>query len=1274
MKAESRKQKAEMGEGAFQWERESAGKPDALQTLARIRLGNSRSALFLLSAFCFLLSPTPCPAAEEVRHETQPGKMVVKEGDVNFRSSEKTEVPAAQPQPVGFGDALHTLQLSRATVRFIDWSELRMKELTRLEVQHPSQDRSTPGLMLHEGQIYVSERSRLGQAIVLKTPHVEGLPKGTEFLVSVDLQKGQTEVTMLDGEAQLRGPVDPQPVRVRSGEQGITVAGQPTQVRPILQAQNIVQWWIYYPGLLAPDEIGLSAAEQTQLAASLAAYRQGDLQEALKKYPNYPAPADPPTDARRCYLAGLFLAIGAVDRANALLGKADSNAPPALALHTMIRAVTIDFRKLTSTESGKQKAESGNVEWSPTTASEWLAVSYAHQATNNLRSALQAARKAVERAPTFGFAWARVGELEFSFGHTHSAREAAENAIHFSPRNAQAHALNGFLLAADNRIRDALVAFDQAIAIDPGLGNAWLGRGLCKRRITWSGTAFSLATNGGEGRGEGAGFTNSQIRNQKSEIRNSHDWLDDLQTAAILEPTRSLVRSYAGKAIGVAGDERLARQELAYAAKLDPNDPTPWLYSALENWQENRFNEGVGDLEHSIELNDNRALFRSRLLLDEDLAVRSSSLARIYQKASMPEVSLREAARAVSYDYANYSAHQFISDSFDALRDPTRFNLRYETVWFNELLLADLLSPVGGTPLSQHISQQEYSRLLEGNRIGLLSSFEYRSDGQFRELASQYGTIGNSGWSLDLDYQHNDGVRPNNGLDRIEWYSTLKQQLTAQDSVLLLTKYQDYHSGDNFQYFDPKAVTVTTNAVTGVRANTAYRPNFKFDEYQSPILLGGYHHEWQPGVHTLFLGGRLENDQRFSDTEVNEAVVVTNNQGRISSAYSIPFDANYRSQFEIYTAELTQIFQRHRQSLVFGARVQTGEFETTDRLNVSAIVNPGDAAFYPPAAAGVREPFRRLTGYGYYSVELVDNLLLTGGLAYDHLKLPENFRQPPIAPGTSEHDRVGPKAALVWNPIPEITLRGIFSRGLGGASFDESFRLEPTQLAGFNQSFRTIISESVAGSVAAPKYQVGAGALDVKLKTNTYLGLEAQLLDSDVAQQVGVFALSGDIPPAPAGVFSTPERLAYEERSIAATINQLISDEWSLGAQYRFSRSELRTSFPNIPAAVPSARQDVRAEMQRATLFALFNHPSGFFARAEAQWYHQNNWGYSPSLGSSDFYQCNALVGWHFHRNRGEISLGVLNLNDTDYRLNPLNLYAELPRERTFVTQLRFSF
>ena len=83
--------------------------------------------------------------------------------------------------------------------------------------------------------------------------------------------------------------------------------------------------------------------------------------------------------------------------------------------------------------------------------------------------------------------------------------------------------------------------------------------------------------------------------------------LEDLEIAAILEPTRSLARSYAGKAFGEIGYERLARKELDYAAKLDPSDPTPWLYSALLNRDGNRINEAVNDLEKSIELNTNRA-------------------------------------------------------------------------------------------------------------------------------------------------------------------------------------------------------------------------------------------------------------------------------------------------------------------------------------------------------------------------------------------------------------------------------------------------------------------------------------------------------------------------------------------------------------------------------------------------------------------------------------------------------------------------------------------
>ena len=111
--------------------------------------------------------------------------------------------------------------------------------------------------------------------------------------------------------------------------------------------------------------------------------------------------------------------------------------------------------------------------------------------------------------------------------------------------------------------------------------------------------------------------------------------------------------------------------------------------------------------------------------------------------------------------------------------------------------------PVGGGRLSQNVSQQEYSRLFEATAWARQLHPRPQRQQIRAELASQYGTFGGTSYSLDLDYQHNDGVRPNNDLNRIEWYTTIKQQITPQDTLLVLIKYQDYHSGDNFQYYDP---------------------------------------------------------------------------------------------------------------------------------------------------------------------------------------------------------------------------------------------------------------------------------------------------------------------------------------------------------------------------------------------------------------------------------------------------------------------------------------
>jgi hypothetical protein len=720
------------------------------------------------------------------------------------------------------------------------------------------------------------------------------------------------------------------------------------------------------------------------------------------------------------------------------------------------------------------------------------------------------------------------------------------------------------------------------------------------------------------------------------------------------------LRSYLGKAYADAFEDARAGHELRLAIGLDPGDPTAWLYSALLKQQENRINEAADDLETSQARNDNRSLFRSRLLLDQDQAVRSANLASIYRDAGMNDVSVREAAKAVTDDYANSSAHLFLSDAYNELRDPTRFNLRYETVWFNELLLANLLSPVGAGRLSQNVTEQEYSKLLEKDGFGFANSTTARTDKSITELASQYGTFGRSSYALDLDYQHNNGVRVNNDLDSIEWYTTLKQQVTANDIAFALIKYENYHSGDNFQYYDP---------------NNA-RPNYRFDEYQQPIVTAGWHHDWGQGVHTLLFGGRLVNDQHFSDLNTPQLLLIQGPTppGDIINGFDqTNFDVNYRGQLEIYTMELNQIFQWDRVTLSMGARYQTGTFDTTMTFTNPPSYVSGGLFLNPSDTTTVNADFQRATGYGYLTVEPLDRVWLTGGLAYDDMSYPLNFRNPPLTTGQDHRSQLGPKAAIVWEPVPQVTLRGMFSRSLGGVSLDESYRLEPTQLAGFPQTFRTLISESVVGSVSAPEYDIYAGALDFKFPTKTYAGVQVEQLDSKVNRTIGAFLFSNSVPPF--GPYSTPELLDYSETSASASVSQLLGEGFAAGAGYKIDLARLDDTLPNVPVtALPTAQQQERATLQQAGAYLLFNHPSGFYARVDATWYHQQNSGYNPAEPGDDFVQENIFAGYRFLNRRLQMQLGILNLSDQDYHLNPLNVYSELPRKRVFTASLNFIF
>jgi tetratricopeptide (TPR) repeat protein len=1101
---------------------------------------------------------------------------------------------------------------SRTSVRLSDLSVMRISERSEFEIQPLLDQKAEAEFSLLRGLLYLLNRDRPGKHRFV-TPTATAATRGTEFTLEVEEATGRTILTVLEGEAELSNPAGS--VIITSGEQGVAILGQQPTKTAVIDTTNVVQWCLYYPGILDLGDLSFEPAEQAAISDSLTEYARGELLRALSAYP---VNRNPDSDAEKIYLGALLLSVGQVPQAESLLATLSNAAGPA----SRHRRLTDALRSVIAVVKQYDNPTALSPKFPFPLPTELLAASYFQQSQHKLNEALESARQAVKQSPRFAFAWTRIAELEFSRGNTRRAAEALEQSLSLAPRNAQAIALKGFLLAARNRISEATGYFEQAMAIDGGLGNAWLGRGLCRIR---------------------------QGRAAEGRL--------DLQVAATTEPRRSLLRSYLGKGFSNDGDPKHAEKELRLASEIDAGDPTPWLYSALLLQQQNRINEGVQDLQRSQELNDNRQLYRSRLLLDQDRAVRGANLANLYRDAGMVDVSVREAARAVNSDYANYSAHLFLANSFNELRDPKQFDLRYETAWFTEYLVANLLAPVGAGALSQSVSQQEYSRLFERDRLGVVSHSAYASHGEFIQRLVQFGTLGNSSYSAEVSYHWDDGWRPNN--DLTEWTAVvdLKHQLTDQDGLYLQVTYDQAKFGDVGQRY----------------SQSDFNRDLRIRERREPFIIAGYHREWSPYSHTLFLVGRLQDTLEKENPSEFAPFFFHASGAPIASFAPLYLDQQYRLEQEVYSAELQQILRYDDHTFVFGGRYQFSNMDV-DNDEPSGVLSSG-APVMPGIVQSIASEMERRSIYAYDYWQVWPTLTLAGGVSYDWLRFPRNYSYGPVSDDETSREQISPKAGFVFTPFTNTTLRGAWFRGLGGVSFEQSLRLEPSQVAGFNQAYRSIVPESVGGLSLAHEFEGWGLSLEQKIGKGTFLGLSGEILSSKVNRRVGAvdFQVPGGI-----SLVQTREILDYRERTLTATFNQLLSDEWSLGARYRISRADLEDVYQDIPVtAVPFGFQralDVESVLNQVQLWGLYHHPSGFFGIASAVWNLQSNQGYTPDQPGDEFWQFNIEAGWRFLRRRLEARVGLLNLTDQNYRLNPLNLTSELPREREVVVSLQLNF
>jgi Flp pilus assembly protein TadD len=1131
-------------------------------------------------------------AAETIRLE-----LVDLQGSVEVLHKDQREwQPAKINIVLGPGDAIRTRKDSRAAIRTDSEGIIRLDQLSTLRIPEQVSPRKRFLINLLKGAAYFFHRERPAQTD-FETPLVSGAIRGTEFNLAV-AGNGKTVVSLIDGEVALSNPQGE--LALSTGEEAVVEPASAPRKSSMLDATNIIQWCLYYPAVLDVPEIPFSESERQALQDSIAAYSIGNLPNALALYP---AERQAGGDGERIYRAQLHLAAGQVAEAEQAISALQEPNAKTLAEALRVLIAAVKFQKL---------------EFNPPrqTASGLLAKSYYAQSRSGLEEALTLARAAVRQDAKFAYGWARVAELEFSFGHTAQAKEAIQTALKLSPQNAQALATKGFILAAEGKFRAAREEFDRAIALDGALANGWLGRGL------------------------------SQFR-----MGHAHQGREDLLVAAALEPNRAVLRSYLGKAFDSTSQGVLAEKELLLAKRFDPNDPTAWLYSALLNQRRNRINHAIDDLEHSIELNNNRQVYRSALLLDEDRAVRGANLANIYSDAGFTDPAFREAARSANRDYSDFSSHLFLANSYNQLRDPRQINLRYEAPWLNEYLLANLLAPIEAGTLSPLISEQEYGRFFERNRVGLVSSTEYQSRGDWAQAAAQYGIYNNLAYSADAVYRSQNGYRPNNDLDQLTVSLQVKARVAPNDSAYFQAVYYRAESGDLSQYYDQNS------------ANTGLR----IKETQEPLLIGGWHHEWNPENHTLLLAGHFQDTFSLTNPSQRFLAFQRGSGGTLLDAGQIGLPLGYRNELEIYTAELQHIWQHGDYRVIAGGRFQTGDFRTENQA-------PG--FFFVPATSGSFEShLERNSIYAYGHWKPCDGLLLVAGLSYDRLAYPENFRAPPVNGNENRTDHLSPKAGFIWTPWKETTVRGAYTRSLGGVTFDQSFQLEPSQIAGFNQTFRSLIPESVAGALSAQRFETIGLALDQKLATRTYIGFSGEWLRSRSTQRIGTYDF---VFPDVGTAATTREQFKFDEKSFFVSFNQLLGNDWALGAQYRLSHADLDMTFPDVPSSATASggfapSQNPAATLQQLQLFANYNHSCGFFSQLQGVWSLQENRNL-PGQPGDHFWQWNAFVGYRFPLRRAEITAGVLNIGNRNYRLNPLTLYSELPRERTAVVNLRFYF
>jgi outer membrane receptor protein involved in Fe transport len=114
--------------------------------------------------------------------------------------------------------------------------------------------------------------------------------------------------------------------------------------------------------------------------------------------------------------------------------------------------------------------------------------------------------------------------------------------------------------------------------------------------------------------------------------------------------------------------------------------------------------------------------------------------------------------------------------------------------------------------------------------------------------------------------------------------------------------------------------------------------------------------------------------------------------------------------------------------------------------------------------------------------------------------------------------------------------------------------------------------------------------------------------------------------------------------------------------------------LPNFGLPAAAYKINNQSTLNQLNLSANFYLPCGFFSQLQAQWWLQSDRGFVVNEPGDEFWQFNIFGGYRFPRRHVEVEVGVLNLGDRNYQLDPLTYYIDPAHRRMFVANLKFNF